>query len=345
MLLELAARRRVLFVGGKGGVGKTTVASAVALARARAGAKVLLISTDPAHNLGHLFGLTIGDGFTQIVPGLEACELDPEKTMDTHLAAAERTMRRLMPDHLGGEVTKHLRLARQAPGAAEAAVLERLADVVEGARQVYDLVVIDTAPSGHTVRLLSLPEVVNAWTAGLLDRQDTSKRFADAMTNLDRRRGRSDPGAEVVPRRHSTGTETEHPPTASTSARARSSRDAEIRDILLRRQERFTHLRSVITDREHTAFVVVLAAERLPVLETIELERDLARVGSRVDALVVNKRSPRDSGAFLATRHDSEERHLAVLTEALPDIETTQIPLLAQDVSGLTGLDAVTRRL
>ncbi|MGB3761747.1 MAG: ArsA-related P-loop ATPase, partial [Ornithinimicrobium sp.] len=123
MLLELAAQRRVLFVGGKGGVGKTTVASAVALARARAGARVLLISTDPAHNLGHLFGMPIGDGFTQIVPGLEACELDPEKTMDTHLAAAERTMRRLMPDHLGGEVTKHLRLARQAPGAAEAAVL------------------------------------------------------------------------------------------------------------------------------------------------------------------------------------------------------------------------------
>ncbi len=338
MLLDLAARRRVLFVGGKGGVGKTTVASAVALARAQAGSRVLLISTDPAHNLGHLFGMPIGDGFTQVVPGLEACELDPEKTMDTHLAAAERTMRRLMPDHLGGEVTKHLRLARQAPGAAEAAVLERLADVVEGARQVYDLVVIDTAPSGHTVRMLSLPEVVNAWTAGLLDRQDTSKRFADAMSNLDRGRGRNDPGAEVVPRRQSPQADTGQPTSASTS---RSARDAEIREILLRRQERFTHLRRVITDREHTAFAVVLAAERLPVLETIELERDLARLGSQVDALVVNKRSPPDAGAFLAARHRSEEDHVAVLTKALPHIEMTQIPLLPQDVSGLAGLEPV----
>ncbi|MGB3258467.1 MAG: ArsA family ATPase [Ornithinimicrobium sp.] len=342
MLLGLAAQRRVLFVGGKGGVGKTTVASAVALARARAGARVLLISTDPAHNLGHLFGVPVGDGFTPIVPGLEACELDPEKTMDTHLAAAERTMRRLMPDHLGAEVTKHLRLARQAPGAAEAAVLERLADVVEGARQVYDLVVIDTAPSGHTVRMLSLPQVVTAWTAGLLDRQDTSKRFADAMTNLDRRRGRNDPGAEVVPRGQGTGTTPSEPAGASTS---RSTRDAEIRDILLRRQERFTHLRHVITDREHTAFVVVLAAERLPVLETVELERDLARVGSRVDALVVNKRSPRDAGALLAARHKNEEEHLAVLWQALPDVATTQVPLLGQDVSGVTGLDAMVRWL
>ncbi|MGB3761993.1 MAG: ArsA-related P-loop ATPase, partial [Ornithinimicrobium sp.] len=95
----------------------------------------------------------------------------------------------------------------------------------------------------------------------------------------------------------------------------------------------------------HTAFVVVLAAERLPVLETIELERDLARLGSRVDALVVNKRSPRDAGSFLAARHGSEEGHLAVLSQALPDIETTQVPLLAQDVSGLGGLDAVSRLL
>ncbi len=315
----------MLFVGGKGGVGKTTVASAVALARARAGSRVLLISTDPAHNLGHLFGMPIGDGFTQIAPGLEACELDPEQTMDTHLAAAERTMRRLMPDHLGGEVTKHLKLARQAPGAAEAAVLERLADVVEGASQIYDLVVIDTAPSGHTVRLLSLPEVVNAWTAGLLDRQDTSQRFADAMTNLDRRRGRNDPGAEVVPRRQ---------------ARAsRADRDTEIREILLRRQARFTHLRHVITDHEHTAFVVVLAAERLPVLETLELEQDLTRVGAQVDALVINKRSPRDRGEFLAVRHRNEEQHVAVLTNALPQVELTQIPLLPLDVSGVAGLD------
>ena len=325
MLLDLAARRRVLFVGGKGGVGKTTVASAVAVARARAGARVLLISTDPAHNLGHLFGMPIGDGFTQIAPSLEACELDPEQTMDTHLAAAERTMRRLMPDHLGGEVTKHLKLARQAPGAAEAAVLERLADVVEGASQIYDLVVIDTAPSGHTVRLLSLPEVVNAWTAGLLDRQDTSQRFADAMTNLDRRRGRNDAGAEVVPRRQGRA--------------SRSDRDTEIRDILLRRQARFTHLRQVITDHEHTAFVVVLAAERLPVLETLELEQDLTRVGAQVDALVINKRSPRDRGEFLAARHRNEEEHVAVLSNALPRIELTQIPLLPHDVSGVAGLD------
>ncbi|MGB3829360.1 MAG: ArsA family ATPase [Ornithinimicrobium sp.] len=340
MLLDLASRCRVLFVGGKGGVGKTSIASAVALGRADAGARVLLISTDPAHNLGHLFGMPIGDGFTQLAPGLEACELDPEQTMDTHLAAAERTMRRLMPEHLGGEVTKHLRLARQAPGAAEAAVLERLADVVEGASQVYDLVVIDTAPSGHTVRMLSLPEVVNAWTGGLLDRQDASQRFADAMTNLDRGQRQTDPGAELVP-----STDRGKRRRARPKGQSGSPRDAEVRDILLRRQARFTHLRQVITDRAHTGFAVVLAAERLPVLETIELERDLALIGARVDALVINKRSPTDAGEFLAARHRHEEAHLQVLRDALPDTPMTQVPLLPDDVSGPAGLAPVIRHL
>ncbi len=328
MLLDLVARRRVVFVGGKGGVGKTSVAASLALARAQAGARVVLVSTDPAHNLGHLFEMAIGDGYTEVAPGLEACELDPEQTMDTHLAAAERTMRRLMPEHLGGEVTKHLKLARQAPGAAEAAVLERLAEVVDGASRVYDLVVVDTAPSGHTVRMLGLPEVVNAWTSGLLDRQDKSRRFAEAMTNLDRRKRRADPGAEVVPR-------------ADRSVDPRDSRvarDAEINDILLRRQARFAHLRGVITDHEHSAFVVVLAAERLPVLETIELERDLARLGAQVDALVINKRSPRDAGDFLAARNRQESHHLRVLHDALPNVPSTEIPLLAGDVTGIPGL-------
>lgn len=328
MLLELAANRRVVFVGGKGGVGKTSVAAALALGRAQTGARVLLVSTDPAHNVGHLFEMSIGDGYTEVAPGLHACELDPQHTMDTHLSAAERTIRRLMPEHLGSEVTKHLELARQAPGAAEAAVLERLAEVIEGATGVYDLVVIDTAPSGHTVRMLGLPEVVNAWTSGLLGRQEKSQRFADAIANLDRRKRRADPGAEVVPRAE-----------RSTSPREfRVARDAEIKDLLLRRQARFAHLREVITDHDYSAFVVVLAAERLPVLETIELERDLARLGARVDALVINKRSPGDAGEFLAARRRQEAVHLQRLREALPAIAITEIALLAEDVTGIQGL-------
>ncbi|HKJ11405.1 MAG TPA: ArsA family ATPase [Ornithinimicrobium sp.] len=336
MLLELIGGREVVFVGGKGGVGKTSVAGALALSSAEHGRRVLLVSTDPAHSLGHLFGMPVGDGFTEVVPGLDACELDPERTMDIHLDAAERTMRRLMPEHLGAEVTKHLTLAREAPGAAEAAVLERLADVLEGARQAYDRVVVDTAPSGHTVRLLGLPQVVTAWTSGLLGRQQRSARFAEAMSNLDRGHTDADPGAELVPRRGRRGARGR--PSGSPEQEDRQARDAEIRDILLRRQARFTHLRSLVTDPSRSAFVVVLAAERLPVQETVELHEHLRRLGASVDGLVVNKRSPRGQGELLDRRRAQEEEHLSTLTAALPRLPLTQVPLLADDVHGVASL-------
>ena len=87
MLLELAKAKKILFFGGKGGVGKTTVSAVTAAACAELGEKVLLISTDPAHNLGHLFGRKIGSKPTRITPGLDALELDPVSY--THLRAHE----------------------------------------------------------------------------------------------------------------------------------------------------------------------------------------------------------------------------------------------------------------
>ncbi len=319
MLLELAAQRQVLFVGGKGGVGKTAVASAVALTQARAGRRVLVVSTDPAHNLGHLWDRPVGDREVPLAAGLDGLEIDPARTTDEHLRAVGHTLRRLMPEHLSREVDKHLELARDAPGTHEAAVLERIAEVLESSD--HDLVVFDTAPSGHTARLMSLPETMSAWTEGLLRRQDRSARFGAALRGLD------DDGAaaSIV----GTGRRRDR----------RADRDQEIRQILLRRRTRFTELRDLLADDARTAFVIVLAAERLPALESIELYGRLLRSGVSVGALVVNKRSPADRGEFLARRHAQEEVHLDTVREALPHVPLIELPLLVEDVVGEEALD------
>ena len=114
----------------------------------------------------------------------------------------------------------------------------------------------------------------------------------------------------------------------------RGRRDQEIRRILTRRQQRFERLRELLQDPRRTAFLIVLTAERLPVLETIELHAQLERTGVDVAGLVVNKRSPAGRGDFLDSRRAQEEVHLADLREALPSLPSLELPLLDSDIVG-----------
>lgn len=232
------------------------------------------------------------------------------------------TIRRLMPEHLAAEVDKHMELARDSPGTHESAVLERIAELVDTGLDDYDLIVFDTAPSGHTARLMALPEIMSAWTEGLLRRRGRAEKFGAALRGLEDR----DAASESI-----LGTGRPRDP--------REERDLEIRRILLRRRERFEALREVLVDAERCSFVIVLAAERLPVLETAELHEQLVRAGVHVGALVVNKRSPADAGDFLAERRALEEVHVATLRGALPGVPLLQVPLLPGDVVGQEALE------
>ena len=333
-LAPIVATRRILFVGGKGGVGKTTTASAIALAAAQRGRRVLIVSTDPAHNLGHVWERRVGARPVPLVtdapdaPGgprpsrapfgrLDGIEIDPDATAREHLARVGDTLRALMPEHLAGQVDRLLRLSADAPGAHEAALLERIAELAacsSGPEAPYDLVVFDTAPSGHTARLMSLPESMSAWTEALLDNRRRADGFADAHAALGG---------------------------ATTRGARRDDRNHRIRRILLERREKLANLRDALRDPDRTAFIAVLAAERLPVLETIELRAQLADAGVRVAALVVNRRSPADAGELLALRHTSERAWLDRLREAVPEAPVTEVPLFAQEPVGAAALARV----
>lgn len=319
MLLALARSRRILFVGGKGGVGKTSIAAALALARARDGGRVLLVSTDPAHSLGEAWDHRLADASTRVYqegPGfVDAVEIDPQATIDRHFATVADTMMRLLPDRLHASAQQHLDQARSAPGSHESAVLERIAQLIERSRERHDLVIFDTAPSGHTLRLLALPQQLTGWTETLLASRDRSERFAAAARSVV---GTKDPE-----------------PTA----------DAQLRRTLIARRDRFAHMRASITDPEQTSFVVVGIAERLPVAESIDVVRQLDALGIAPAAIVVNRRSPSDAGPLLAERRAREEAHLAVLREASAGIPITQIPLLPGDLAGSQALAVLADRL
>ena len=324
MLLTLAQTKKILFFGGKGGVGKTTVSAATALARAQAGGNVLLVSTDPAHNLGHLFDRAIGSKPVRLAPGLDGLELDPDETVRLHLKEITSSLHKLMPVHLRGEVDKHMALSKDAPGMQEAALMERIAEVVEQGVKDYDLIVFDTAPSGHTARLMALPEMMSAWTEGLIKRQEKADGFAQVVKDLSR-----EAGSDSSMQDKTFGDDT---------VDAEKMRESGIRRILHRRRLRFTHLRDQLSNAESTAFVIVLAAERLPILETIALHAQLQAAKVNVAALVVNKRSPADGGAFMQARFAQEQGYLEMLTEALPNLPRHDLFLLARDIVGLEAL-------
>lgn len=320
MLLDLARSKKILFFGGKGGVGKTTVSAATALALANAGAKVLLVSTDPAHNLGHLFDRKIGSKPVRLAAGLDGMELDPDETVKAHMTEITNALHQLMPVNLRSEVDKHMTLSRDAPGMQEAAMLERMAEVMEQGVSDYDHIVFDTAPSGHTARLMVLPEMMSAWTEGLIKRREKADKFAAVVRDLGRDTSMQD---KVF---------------SADAADAERQRESRIRQILNRRRTRFVTLRDRLADSTQTSFIIVLAAERLPVLETIELETQLRNAGVKVGCLVVNKRSPAGMGDFLEERRKQEAQHLDTLTEALPNIPRHDLFLLQQDVVGIGAL-------
>ena len=152
---------RFLFFTGKGGVGKTSIACATAVHLADAGKRVLLVSTDPASNVGQVFGCSIGNTITPIpeVEGLDALEIDPEQAAEAYRERIVGPVRGLLPEREIASITEQL----SGSCTTEVASFDEFTGLLTDEAVIghYDHVVFDTAPTGHTIRLLQLP---GSWT-------------------------------------------------------------------------------------------------------------------------------------------------------------------------------------
>jgi arsenite-transporting ATPase len=140
-----------LFFSGKGGVGKTTMAAATAVRNAGAGRKTLIISTDPASNLADIFERPIGHRIVEIVPKLYAMEIDPDVATEDYREKVIGPMRGIFPEDIMRVMEEQFRSACT----VEIAAFDRFTDFLTN--DEFDVIIFDTAPTGHTIRLLELP--------------------------------------------------------------------------------------------------------------------------------------------------------------------------------------------
>lgn len=299
--------RRLVFVAGKGGVGKTTVACALAAALAGRGLRTLLVSTDPAHSIGDLFGQRVGPDPIALAPALWAVEIDAEAVATAYVDRVRADAHRLVSSEVRATVDRHLDLARQAPGTLESALVDRLADLVDRCPGDYDRIVVDTAPTGHALRLLALPDLLTGWIRGLVRQRERARGVDRMLRNLA---GDEPPPADPVLER------------------------------LRGHQRRLDTLRERL--RRDAAMVPVLVPERLPIAETGRLVAALHGEGLTVTPVVVNRVLPGvDDGAYLRQRREQQLEHLAASGAELTRGGWVEVPQLAHDVRHREDLEEV----
>jgi len=176
---------KFVFLTGKGGVGKTSLACATAVGLADAGKKVLLVSTDPASNVGQVFGVEIGNHVTPMtaVRGLDALEIDPEGAAAEYRERIIGPMRGVLPEKALKGIEEQLSGACTTEIAAFDEFTALLTD--DAMTGAYDHIIFDTAPTGHTIRMLKLP---GAWTGFLQTGGDAS--CLGPLAGLEKQRAR-----------------------------------------------------------------------------------------------------------------------------------------------------------
>lgn len=302
--------RPILFFGGKGGVGKTTMASATALRLADSGRRTLLVSTDPAHSTSEILEMDLSAEPKPVTAGFWAMEIDPASEADRYIAGVKDRIAESTAPRILAEVERQIDIARVSPGAEEAALFDRFTRLIEEAGSRFERIIFDTAPTGQTLRLLSLPELMSAWIGGLIGQRKKVNTLGRMWRNV-----------------------------AGAAAGDAPTGNDPVLEALEERRARFHRARHILTDAASTAFVFVVTAERLPIWETEKAVKSLTKYGIPVGAVLVNRVLPTETdGAFLERRKEQEAEYLDRISRQFRSVPTFHVPLMERDVVGIDAL-------
>ena len=284
---------RLLLFGGKGGVGKTTTSTSTAVGLADSGLKVLLVSSDPAHSTSDSLGVQLGPEPTAVdgVEGLWGLELDPEARISDHIPKLTESIGPM----LGGQDPELNASEMVLPGLDEAMAFDELLKHLENPD--WDVIVFDTAPTGHTLRFLALPEIIEKW--------------ADKIIRM-------------------------HRLTGGIRALMFGAKEGEkMKEELEKFRRRVLHVRRILCNPEVTRFTLVTIPEKMGVNETLRAYESLAEFDLPVSGCVINRMTPDLDNDFIQTRRANERKNVEQLRKELPDLHLHEVELKDTDIHGL----------
>ena len=296
------------FFSGKGGVGKTTLAAASAVHLAQSGRRVLITSTDPAHSLSDVFDCPIGHQGAEILPGLHALEIDST----ARWAEATTPPEDRKPGRIEKALGDAMRLLGEAPGVDEFISLDLLLETMN--TDQFDEVIFDTAPTGHTLRLLLLPKMLDGWIGRMIALRGFFSRFGRAIKKLIPRGERQD-----LP---------------------------DVSENLQSARERMAEVRELIKNSERTRFALVTIPEAMSVFETRRTMQQLSDNNIPVGVVIANMIQPdSETCDHCKLRHQIHARELSSLSELVGPIPLIKVDSKSTVVRGPQALGGLGREL
>ncbi len=301
-----------VFIGGKGGVGKTTISAATALWMAKSGKKTLVISTDPAHSLSDSLEKEISHVPTQITENLYAVEIDPEVAMEEYQARL-REQAAMNPGMGLDMLQDQMDMASMSPGIDEAAAFDQFLKYMTS--DEYDIVIFDTAPTGHTLRLLSFPDLMDSWVGKMIKIRRQIGSMAKAFKN-------------ILP---FMGDEEEE--------------DRALQDMEATKKQ-INAAKAVMSDPERTSFKMVVIPEEMSIYESERAMKALEKYNIHADGVIVNQVLPEESDCeFCNARRKLQQERLKQIRERFSDQVVAEVPLLKKEAKGIDTLERIAEQL
>ncbi len=296
---------KFVFFAGKGGVGKTTCSSIYALKCSKKGLKTLLVSTDPAHSTDKILETKLSEETKKIKEDLWAKQVDASKEAERHRKKIKKEMKQIVGPDMVDKLKGYLKMTHNSPGVKESALLDALIKTMKKSKE-YDRVVFDTAPTGETMRLLQLPELLSSWSGQLIERR---------KENLERLGKVGDESKIDI---------TEDP----------------LVKRLKTRENKLKFGRKVLLSK--SSIVPVITPEKLSMLETQDSIELLEKMGIDIPGIVLNRVAGEGASD---ERKSYEEKVLKEINEKMGKEILGEIPLMEEEIIGIDRLGKHTEEL